>query len=401
MGRIITFYSYKGGVGRSMALSNVGLRLAQGSGLSVTCIDWDLEAPSLHQYFDVNATRSGLIDLLYKDETAVMPSAAELKAARRPSAYESLHVLPAGGIDTAYARKVGVANRLSDAFLDPDWSSRLKKQLREVDDIVLIDSRTGFVDSGYLCAGALSDAVVMMISPSEQALIGVRDLAQFIRGKEPNKQLWLAVSRLPLIGEVASSRLWLTEHSIDHMPHVWRPFDHPHGLATFAIPHSGRWTIGENLVADPDDPVADPLSLAYDKLAQAIAVWHRRGQVTEWLTDLTGAPTKLDEELEAASKRGELPWLAMLSYVRGRRQPSSELAKADFERAAYLSLGLGQWELYLLARQRLPGWDTDALAPRYIQEGKRILGKTKSNWIEAFAHRCGVPARDLPAEFRA
>jgi MinD-like ATPase involved in chromosome partitioning or flagellar assembly len=76
MGRIITFYSYKGGVGRSMALSNVGLRLAQGSGLSVTCIDWDLEAPSLHQYFDVNATRSGLIDLLYKDETAVMPSAA-------------------------------------------------------------------------------------------------------------------------------------------------------------------------------------------------------------------------------------------------------------------------------------------------------------------------------------
>src|SRR3954452_19478244 len=47
---IYTFYSYKGGVGRSMALANVAeyfyLR-----GLRVLIVDWDLEAPGLESFF--------------------------------------------------------------------------------------------------------------------------------------------------------------------------------------------------------------------------------------------------------------------------------------------------------------------------------------------------------------
>ena len=48
-GRIITFYSYKGGTGRTMALANVGWILAS-SGKRVLLVDWDLEAPGLHRY---------------------------------------------------------------------------------------------------------------------------------------------------------------------------------------------------------------------------------------------------------------------------------------------------------------------------------------------------------------
>src|ERR1700712_2090557 len=48
--RIITFYSYKGGTGRSMALANVAWILAS-HGKRVLTIDWDLEAPGLHRYF--------------------------------------------------------------------------------------------------------------------------------------------------------------------------------------------------------------------------------------------------------------------------------------------------------------------------------------------------------------
>src|ERR1041384_3063617 len=48
--KIITFYSYKGGTGRSMALANVAWILAS-SGRRVLAIDWDLEAPGLHRYF--------------------------------------------------------------------------------------------------------------------------------------------------------------------------------------------------------------------------------------------------------------------------------------------------------------------------------------------------------------
>ncbi|HYJ84655.1 MAG TPA: AAA family ATPase, partial [Pyrinomonadaceae bacterium] len=49
-GKIITFYSYKGGTGRSMMMANVAWILAS-SGKKVLVIDWDLEAPGLHRYF--------------------------------------------------------------------------------------------------------------------------------------------------------------------------------------------------------------------------------------------------------------------------------------------------------------------------------------------------------------
>jgi len=49
-GKIITFYSYKGGTGRTMMLANVAWILAS-NGKRVLAIDWDLEAPGLHRFF--------------------------------------------------------------------------------------------------------------------------------------------------------------------------------------------------------------------------------------------------------------------------------------------------------------------------------------------------------------
>src|SRR4029077_17400270 len=55
-GQIITFYSYKGGTGRTMALANLACLLARSDPASaptprVLAIDWDFEAPGLHRYF--------------------------------------------------------------------------------------------------------------------------------------------------------------------------------------------------------------------------------------------------------------------------------------------------------------------------------------------------------------
>src|SRR6266404_2969075 len=56
-GQIITFYSYKGGTGRTMALANLACLLArsdpargQAAPPRVLAIDWDFEAPGLHRY---------------------------------------------------------------------------------------------------------------------------------------------------------------------------------------------------------------------------------------------------------------------------------------------------------------------------------------------------------------
>ena len=68
-GKVITFYSYKGGTGRSMALANVAWILAS-NGKRVLVVDWDLESPGLHHYFypflvDQDLTSSdGVIDMV-------------------------------------------------------------------------------------------------------------------------------------------------------------------------------------------------------------------------------------------------------------------------------------------------------------------------------------------------
>jgi hypothetical protein len=49
-GAIVTFYSYKGGVGRTMALANVAVQLSR-KGSRVLMVDWDLEGPGLVNYF--------------------------------------------------------------------------------------------------------------------------------------------------------------------------------------------------------------------------------------------------------------------------------------------------------------------------------------------------------------
>jgi MinD-like ATPase involved in chromosome partitioning or flagellar assembly len=66
---IYTFYSYKGGVGRSMAMANVAEWLYQ-QGKRVVMIDWDLEAPGLEGYFfpeeqlDEIKSKPGLMDVI-------------------------------------------------------------------------------------------------------------------------------------------------------------------------------------------------------------------------------------------------------------------------------------------------------------------------------------------------
>jgi MinD-like ATPase involved in chromosome partitioning or flagellar assembly len=67
-GRTVTFYSCKGGTGRTMALANVA-RILASNGLRVLAADWDLESPAPHRYFAPFLEQSvrdapGIIDLV-------------------------------------------------------------------------------------------------------------------------------------------------------------------------------------------------------------------------------------------------------------------------------------------------------------------------------------------------
>ena len=73
---VVSFYSFKGGTGRSMALANVAWILAS-NGKRVLTVDWDLESPGLERYFHpflVGNSRNtrGVIDLIWDFSSAAM-----------------------------------------------------------------------------------------------------------------------------------------------------------------------------------------------------------------------------------------------------------------------------------------------------------------------------------------
>jgi hypothetical protein len=198
---IYTFYSYKGGVGRSMALANVAELFYQ-AGLKVLMIDWDLEAPGLERFFPINheavLAKDGIIDLLikYKQDMAQeisfgkdqgflpfqTPKDLIFDIYKDPSAKGKLWLLTAGKRSKENFPKYAQSTR---AFNWQDfyqnWEGELyfewlRQQFEEFADVILIDSRTGVTEMGGVCTYQLADVVVMLCSASQQSLAGTCEM---------------------------------------------------------------------------------------------------------------------------------------------------------------------------------------------------------------------------------
>jgi cellulose biosynthesis protein BcsQ len=210
-GRIATFYSYKGGTGRSMALANFAWILAA-SGKRVLAIDWDLEAPGLHRYFrpflidpDLFET-DGLIDTFW---TFAASALARAPSAERSNESDSAKAdgLIDGTIDDAkrrlnwkfptggYVDFVGAGRQgatYSERVNTFDWKrfyelggarmlNLAKAHLRTNYDWVLIDSRTGVSDTAGICTMQLPDIVVTCFTFNRQSIDGVDAVMRSIR----------------------------------------------------------------------------------------------------------------------------------------------------------------------------------------------------------------------------
>lgn len=85
-GQIVTFYSFKGGTGRTMALANTAWILAA-NGYRVLVVDWDLESPGLHRFYrpflhdGMLRGAGGVIDMLVGYEGAAREAASRDPAA--------------------------------------------------------------------------------------------------------------------------------------------------------------------------------------------------------------------------------------------------------------------------------------------------------------------------------
>lgn len=189
---VTTFYSYKGGVGRTMALINTAFLLAQQK-KRVLIVDFDLEAPGLPSFdmFRSAGSRPGLVDYVcaYRD-SHVAPDVADFIVQCENGDGTPIWLMPAGRHTQAgYAEKLysidwkdlydNHAGFLMFEDLRYQWS-----QHAAAFDYVLIDSRTGHTDVGGICTRQLPNSVVVMFLPNEQNIEGLRPIVQSIRAED-------------------------------------------------------------------------------------------------------------------------------------------------------------------------------------------------------------------------
>jgi MinD-like ATPase involved in chromosome partitioning or flagellar assembly len=185
--QVITFYSYKGGVGRSMALANIAALLAKW-GKRILIIDWDLEAPGLENFFknflNTNSLlqKKGLIDLLLLNNKEINVDIKEIPwleyITQLKDDLSNLYILTAGKKDDQYSSKMRSFS--ISKFFEKDGGAfleGLRNYWLDNFDFVFIDSRTGLTDSSGVCSIHLPDVLVLLFSLNEQSLAGSMEVA--------------------------------------------------------------------------------------------------------------------------------------------------------------------------------------------------------------------------------
>ncbi|MBF0308476.1 MAG: hypothetical protein HQL56_02950 [Magnetococcales bacterium] len=187
---VVTFYSLRGGVGRSTAMAYTAKSLAR-RGRKVVCVDMDLEAPGLVSLFGLRPegkyrlredgkTPRGVVQLLLEIDRGDDPDFSQnlIKIHR----FDNLFLLPAGFVDADYAR--GLRSITPDYWYREDnnplltFMGKLQQGLPFVPDVILLDARTGLSEvSGPLLFG-LSDMAIITFFPHLQAEQGTRLLTQ-------------------------------------------------------------------------------------------------------------------------------------------------------------------------------------------------------------------------------
>jgi MinD-like ATPase involved in chromosome partitioning or flagellar assembly len=218
--KTITFYSYKGGVGRSLALSNIAIRLSE-LNKKVCVLDFDLEAPGLHFKFE-NYSRSkkidkGIVDYIDEFSTkkiipkSIKEYAVELTPANK--IFEPIQLIPAGNIDdSVYWKKLSCINWATMFYEEEskgvefflDLKHKIETELQP--DFLLIDSRTGITDIAGITLKLLADEAVILAANNEENMYGSKKIIKSLIDKEnllfgKTPKISFVLTRLPFTDE--------------------------------------------------------------------------------------------------------------------------------------------------------------------------------------------------------
>ena len=387
-GSVITFYSFKGGVGRTLAVANTALRFAR-KGHRVVIVDFDLESPGLHAFFHPSAGSSegdsnpddsergrsdpdrrvpgsqqdGLLEFLEKcyelpeDEPRIESHLWKVTHPKLgPRHRGSIQLLSAGRFDADYAQRLHAFDwttfyeeRHGHAFLE-----LLRRRLLELADVVLIDSRTGVTDIAAICTFQLPDILVILFGLHRQGIEGAREIARGIQkehGSNPDsrlKKILLLPARVDETGEEDKLNLWiararaeLSTLDADTTELLWE--------VDQRIPYVSKMAYGEPILAPDNSSI---LNTAYRNLVETLQSHMTKPsdvaaptlstirKACGDLEDLVHSLPDLDERggdasppIELSFSRLETQWLRTLSELRAIREDFKALFEPMPEKA--------------------------------------------------------------------
>ncbi|MFJ5922955.1 FxSxx-COOH system tetratricopeptide repeat protein [Kitasatospora sp. NPDC092948] len=209
-GRIVTFYSYKGGTGRTMALANTAWILAA-NGYRVLVVDWDLEAPGLSQFFrpflnpEIVGATTGIMDLFadyleearrpvdrdpdwIEDFARIHPHALSLAWPHFPGGGR-IDLVPAGQQNRDYSVARLDWDLLYERYQGRRFIQSLRADMKRRYDYVLIDSRTGLTDTADICTVEMPDDLVVCFTLSDQSIDGASRIARVIEDRYGDRDI--------------------------------------------------------------------------------------------------------------------------------------------------------------------------------------------------------------------
>jgi cellulose biosynthesis protein BcsQ len=290
-GTIITFYSYKGGVGRSFALSNIGAVLSKW-GYKVLCVDWDLESPGLKKYFEKyipsnnQEKNEGVVECL---ESFVKGNAPDwrkyvitfnLEKSKTP-----ISLMVAGEQNESYIKRLRSLN-WEDLYKNNDlgkFLEQMRTEWKKDYDLILVDSRTGVTDIGGISTIQLPDILAFFFTANYQSLDGAVDIVNRIV-EEHNRLpydrgglITLPVfSRFDMREEYELGKEWLriAENKLVSFYNVWVNKSIPIAdiINATRIPYMSYWSFGEKLaVVEDERRDSESINYSIETLAALLA----------------------------------------------------------------------------------------------------------------------------------
>ena len=334
-GVIYTFYSFKGGVGRSMALANVAALLAKW-GYSVLVVDWDVEAPGIERFFlrdnpgieESRTTTPGIVDLVQaKSDGEALRWRDCLIDVKIGANASRLSLLTAGRSGDDYTARLHALNfpELFDKHDLGAYIEELRDEWASGFQFVLVDSRTGVTDIGGICTVHLADVLVLLFTTTESSTEGaLRILERARKAQEhlPRDRKRLFAVPVPARDESRTEYEKATEWKIrfaEQFGDLYRDWL-PSGITTrdavekLRIPYVPYWSFGEQLPAI-DEGTSDPASLGYSYqiLARVLATrldWYKALEGQELAPPPTPVLHELDGEWLARHRQAALQGLA-------------------------------------------------------------------------------------------